>query len=719
MAHHARFHVQGLDCADEVAVVRGQLEGQPGIEALDFDLFNARLTVTFDQRLTDRDAIGRLIGQTGLRATTWHDSGRDEGSSSGVSGRGLLAALSGLCLLAAVTCHATFAGGLRAAFEHGDPPPVALGLYVAAIVAGSWFVVPRALAAFRRMRPDMHLLMCVAVAGAVGLGDWLEAATVAFLFALSVWLEHSSVARTRRAIRSLLDLAPATARCVPQSGGLIQELAVELVRPGTTIVVRPGERIPLDGVVSQGRSHVDEAPLTGEPLPVGRGPGENVFAGTINGEGLLEIRTTRPAGATALARMVHLVQEAQSRRAVSQQWIERFALRYTPAMMLLALGLALVPPLLGGDWSEWFYRALVVLVIACPCALVISTPVSLVSALTAAARRGILVKGGAALEAAATLRVVAFDKTGTVTLGRPEVAEVVPLNGHSTRELLERAAALEIQSRHPLAQAVVRRARSEQIEPLPADGFHELQGRGAAGTIGGREFWIGSPRLQNDRLGADQALPALVNRFGQAQQTVVVVGNAEHVCGVIAVSDAVRPGAAEALQALRSSGIERIVLLTGDSPAAARVVASVVQADECRAGLLPEDKVRAVEELVDEFQSVAMVGDGVNDAPALARATLGIAMAAAGSDAAIEAADVALMSDDLSRLAWLVRHARRTLRTVKQNIAFSLAVKLLFLALAAAGMASLWLAIAADTGATLLVIANGMALLRGSNSAGS
>jgi Cd2+/Zn2+-exporting ATPase len=716
MQQRREFHVDGLDCAEEIALLTKALERLPGLADLGFDLLQSRLSVTFDDALSGAESIERAIAATGLRASPWNPKKKTLPAQAESwwthSARAVMAAVSGGLLLIAFLWHWRLAGNFAAALAGTNVPRTAIAGYLGAVLCGAWFVAPRAATALRLGRPDMHLLMCVAAAGAMALGDWFEAATVSFLFAVALLLEQSSLRRTRRAIAALLDLAPPVANCRTDSGTIVERPVAE-VEVGTTILVRPGEKVPLDGEVLAGRSHLNEAPITGEARPAARQPGDAVYAGTINGEGALEIRTTRPAADTTLARIVHLVEQAQSGRSVRQQWVDRFALRYTPAMMVFAAAIALVPPLvLGAPWSDWFYRGLVVLVIACPCALVISTPVSLVSALTAAARHGILVKGGAALEAAAGLRAIAFDKTGTLTSGRPEISAIVPLNGHTPREVLERAAALEVHSRHPLAQAIVRRAASEEVVVPAAEEFRHLDGRGAVGTIDGREFWIGSQRLMQERQVAPVEIAEEAARLEAGGHSVVVLGNANHVCGLFGVADSVRPDALGALAALKQAGVTRTILLTGDNRSSATLVARELGLDEVHAELLPEDKLNAITRLVEQCGEVAMVGDGVNDAPALARATLGIAMGAAGSDAAIETADVALMSDDLDRLPWLIRHARQTVWIIRQNIAFSLGVKLLFLILTLAGLASLWLAIAADTGATLLVIANSLRLLK-------
>jgi Zn2+/Cd2+-exporting ATPase len=588
-------------------------------------------------------------------------------------------------------------------------PLVSILLYLGAVVSGAWFIAPKALYAARTCRPDMNLLMIVAVVGAIAIGEWFEAATVAFLFALALLLESWSVGRARRAIKALVDLSPPTARCLAPDNHTVIEQPVADVPVGATVLVRPGEKIPLDGVVTEGSTAVNQAPITGESKPVSKAAGAEVYAGTINGDGAIAFQTTKSAADTTLARIIHLVEEAHTRRAPSEQWVEKFARVYTPAM----LALAVLPPLLfGGAWGTWVYEALVILVIACPCALVISTPVSIVAGLTAAARGGVLIKGGAYLEAPARLRVIAFDKTGTLTHGRPTVQEVLPLNGHTERDLLAHAAALEAHSGHPLARAILEHAAALDLTSPPAANVTALQGKGAEGTIDGTRFWIGSHRLMEELGVETAAFHAMATRLEDAGPSLVAIGNAGHICGLISIADSVRPVALAVVHALKRLGITQVVMLSGDNQGTAQAVAATTGVDAFWAELLPEDKIRLVEDLGRRFGAVAMVGDGVNDAPAMAAATIGIAMGAMGSDAAIETADIALMADDLLKLPWLIRHARRTLAVIQQNIVFALGVKLLFIGLAAAGIVTLWMAIAADMGASLVVIGNGLRLLQ-------
>ena len=715
-----QFKVRGMDCAEEVQILKREVAPLVGgEERLAFDILKAKMTVTAPDGRVDRAAIVRVVARTGMRALPWSEAAA-RAEPVGLwsrHGRTLLTAASGVAAVAGFAAHAVLAGGIGSALGSEGlgladrVPAVARTLYAVAILAGTWSVLPKAWFALRRLRPDMNLLMVIAVAGAVAIGEWLEAATVAFLFSLSLALEAWSVGRARRAVERLMDLAPQTARVRGASGE--SEVPAAEVPVGAHVAVHPGERIPLDGRVLAGRSDVNQAPITGESALVPKAPGDEVFGGTVNGDGALEVETTKLAEDTVLAHVIRLVEEAQSRRAPSEQWVDSFARWYTPLVLAVAALVLLVPPLaFAAEWGEWIYRALVLLVIACPCALVISTPVSVVAALAAAARQGVLIKGGLYVELPARLRAVALDKTGTLTWGRPAVVEVVPLSGHDDGVLLARAAALEARSEHPLGRAILAHAKERGVEVQPAADFEILQGRGATGRIEGKPHWLGSHRLLEERGQETADVHQRLEEMSSAGQTAVVVGTGDHVCGLIAVADEVRPESRAAVEALKRAGIARVVMLTGDNRGTAEAVAAATGVDEVRAELLPAEKVAAIDELLARHRTVAMIGDGVNDAPAMARATLSIAMGAAGSDAAIEAADVALMADDLAKLPWLIHHSRRTLRVIRQNIAFSLGVKAVFVVLTFAGAASLWAAIAADMGASLLVIANGLRLLR-------
>lgn len=715
------FKIHGLDCAEEVAVLRrevGPIVG--GSDRLAFDILNAKMTVLGQSNRTTVTDVLDAVRRTGMSAELWR--GPDENKQPSTPNRRLiqayLTAASGLFALLGFVVHAWNAGGVFVALAGSElnrahqVSALAITLYSLGILAGIWSFLPKAWHSLRRLRPDMNLLMAIAVGGAIAIGEWSEAATVAFLFSLSLALEAWSVGRARRAVQSLLNLAPNTV-CLIMPDGIQQDVSPSAVEISSRFRVRPGERIALDGVVIAGTSHVNQSPITGESVPVEKFPGQSVFAGTINGDGALDIKATHAADDTTLAHIIQLVGEAQTQRAPVEKWVDRFARIYTPAIMALAALVLVVPPLfLGGSWRDWIYNALVLLVIACPCALVISTPVAIVAALTAAARHGVLIKGGLHVETPARLRAIAFDKTGTLTEGKPVVAEVVPLNGHTEKELVERAAGMESHSDHPLAQAIVAYARERGIPPLRTESFQLIQGKGATARFDGRQFWLGSHRYLEERQQETPDVHRRLEELSAAGKTIVVVGNDRHVCGFIALSDRVRSQSEIAIERLRTAGIRHTIMLTGDNLPTAQAIANQTGVDEFRAELLPADKVMAVEDLVDRFQNVAMVGDGINDAPALARASLGIAMGAAGSDAAIETADIALMSDDLLKIPWLVEHSRRTINTIRTNIAFSLALKAAFVVLALLGHATLWAAIAVDTGASLVVIFNGLRLLR-------
>jgi Cd2+/Zn2+-exporting ATPase len=556
--------------------------------------------------------------------------------------------------------------------------------------------------------------MLVAAVGAVALGQWSEAASVVFLFAFAQTLEARTLERARNAVRALMDLAPAEA-LVREAGG-DRRIEIEAITPGMVLVVRPGEKIPLDGEVVAGQSAVNQAPVTGESIPAEKTAGDEVFAGTINGRGALEIRVTRLRRDSTLARIIHLVERAQAERAPVQTFVERFARVYTPSVLLLAIALAIVPPLvLGAAWPTWIYRALVLLVVSCPCALVISTPVSIVAALAGAARKGVLIKGGAHLERAGRVRCVAFDKTGTLTHGTPKVVAVVPLGADgyvSPETVVALAASVEQRSHHPIARAIIDYAAASNISVRPGDLVESLDGRGAQGRVSGAEVLLGNHRLFEERRLCTAEVHRLLDESSARGRTPVLVARDGVPVGIIEVADRPREAGRDMLQLLKRQGVESVVMLTGDGRATAERIGEELGVDEVRAELLPEDKVTVVDELRRRFGPVAMVGDGVNDAPALASADIGIAMGAAGSAAALETADIALMADELLKIPYALRLSRATMRNIQANLAISMVMKAAFVAMAVGGWATLWMAIVADTGASILVIANALRLLR-------
>lgn len=590
--------------------------------------------------------------------------------------------------------------GLIAALAALEGPIARVALITAAALAAV-DVLPAGWRALRRLSPDMYLLMSVAAVGAALLGEWGEAAAALVLFALAQRLEHRAAGRARRAIAALLQSAPRSATVL--RGGHEITIAPEAVAVGDRVLVRPGEQIPADGRVVAGMSEVDESALTGEPTPVPKTSGATVLAGTLNGLGALEIECERAALDSTFTRVRRAIADAQARRAPTQTFVERFARVYTPIVLVAALGVAVLPPLAGGAaWTPWVERALTLLVVACPCALVLATPTTIVSGLTATARRGLLIKGGAHLEALAGIDAVAFDKTGTLTVGHPVLNEIHAVNGRDANAILADAAAVERSATHPLARAIVSAAEARAVDRRAAANVRIAPGLGAQGEIGGMLVRI-------ERL--DQTAPAFeaLRRDGATLVGVYLNGALE---GVLSFTDEARPTARAALDQLRAGGVRHLVVLSGDAPASARASVAHLPVDEVQGGLLPEAKVTAVEALTAKGYRLAVVGDGINDGPALAAARVGIAMGHRGTDVAIETADVVLMNDDLTRIPWGLARARRTLRLVRQNVVVALASKALFIVLATAGFASLWLAVLADVGVSLAVIGNGLRALR-------
>ncbi len=712
------YKVYGLDCAEEVKALRHAL--RPLVrndEAVTFDLLQGKMKVAVAAEQASDDALRRAVARTGMRAVPWANYTAQQTSENWWRRhvRGLLCATSGAALLSGFAGHA-WQAGVATAFTAGESEaayPLAVGAaYLAAVSLGLMLVAPRALASLRGWRADINVLVVLAAAGAELLGNWLEGAMVSFLFALAQLLEQWSLGRARRAIAGLMDAAPqqARVRCCQADW---KSVPLAEVTVGTVVQVRPGERVPLDGVVHTGEAWVDQAPVTGESAPHAKLPGDTVYAGSISLDGALEIETTRAAEDSTLARIVRMVDEAQSRRAPIARWVDRFAAIYTPAVMRVALLVTLAGPLSGfAGWADSFYFALVLLLIACPCALVISTPVSVVAALARAAQAGVLIKGGQYLELPARLDVLALDKTGTLTYGEPEVEAVVPLNGMDRDALLSLAAGLEAHSTHPIAAAVSRAQAQQGIRVAAVDRHRALPGRGIEGLADGAPVWAGNLRLATERTKDGAAAYSAAETYARQGCTVVAVGRASEVLGLIALRDAPRDSAAAMVSAVRAAGVGQVVLLTGDQPEAANAVGAALGVDAVHAGLLPAEKVEHVRVLSANGARVAMLGDGINDAPALAAADVGMAMGAAGSDVALEAADVALMGDALDRVPWLMGHSRSTMRIIWQNIALALGLKAVVLLLALSGVAALWLAVVADMGASLLVVANALRLLR-------
>ena len=691
---HSSIVVRGLCCATEENLIRKKLSSLQGIGSLSLNVVTHRLDVTHTcsrgEILSALDAIG-LPGsvQTLPQASRFPRA------------QLIRTAASGALFLAGLVLHHLVGA-----------PLIASPLFFASIGIAGWDVIKKAYRSALHFSLDMNLLMTVAVAGALGIGQFSEAAAVMVLFALSLFLESISVHRTRRALESLLSLSPPLATVKSEHGeGTVPAADVGV---GSIVIVRPGERVPVDGTVVNGSSSLNQSALTGESLPVPKQPGDAVYAGSLNQRGILEIRATKPAADSTIARMIHLVEEAQSRKAPAQSFIESFARYYTPAVFIIALFMMIIPPLFfQASFEVWFYRALVALVIACPCALVISTPVTIVSALTRAARLGMLIKGGIHLESLARVQAVALDKTGTVTRGTTQVTDVIAVDSMSAADILRVVAAMEYRSEHHLADAFLRKAAVEHLnlDALKIDRFEALTGKGIRGVIDGRAFLVGSHPLIEEAGLCSPDIESILHDLEEKGRTTVILADDRSVLGIIGVADLVREESRNAVDALRRQGIRRVILLTGDNRGSAQSVSASVPMDEVRAELLPEEKLRAIEELRSSHGTTAMVGDGVNDAPAMAAADVGIAMGSVGSDTAMETADVVLMSDHLALVPAAIGLGKKALGIIRQNIALALGIKALILGLGVLGLASLWLAILADDGVTLLVILNSLRLL--------
>ncbi len=688
------YFVSGVCCSTEEVVMRKQLDARVGKDRYSFNPVTSELRVAESVDANTVISTLRLAGFNGRsrnelerKQTFWERHG--QAITTGVAA---LFALAGIVLE-----------------QVGLMPMASRIMLLAAIVVGGWRVFLKAYFAVRTLSLDMNFLMSVAVIGALAIDKWSEGAAVIVLFSVSLMLESYSAARTRRAIQSLMALSP-TEACVLKNG-IETVVAAREVAPGDIVIIRPGEKVPLDGIVTVGRSHVDQSPITGESTPVAKSQGSTVFAGSINSNGMLQVRVTAQYEETTLARIVHLVEDAQQQRAPVQLFVDRFARIYSPALLVLAVVVAIVPPLfMGQPFSEWIYRALVLLVIACPCALVISTPVTIVSAVTNATRRGVLIKGGKHIETLSQVKAIAFDKTGTLSEGRPRVTDVILLNSLTRDQVLKIVAAMEQYSEHHVAAAVLSEAARHSIEfsDMRVDGFEALPGRGIRGEINGAKYLLGNHELIEEMGRCSSRTEEVLEDLTRQGRTAIILGNSIEPLAVIGIADSAREQSKDVLAELDRIGVKHIVMLTGDHEISAQQLAGKVGIENVSANLLPADKVKVVEELKRRHGTVAMVGDGVNDAPALAAASVGIAMGVNGTDAALETADVVLMSDDLGKLPFLFGLSRETMKIIRQNIAIALSLKLLFLILTVTGMATLWMAVLADDGAALIVILNGL-----------
>jgi len=690
------FKIAKMDCPTEEGLIRSKLGNMPGIRGLEFNLLQRKLTVqhapgTLEDIRTALDtlALGAEVesgdpelAEVPPSATNW----------SLVAGSGTAA------LLAEVVY-----------WLNGGNHWAVIVLSVVSILSGGLPTYKKGWIALKNRNLNMNALMTIAVTGAMVIGHWPEAAMVMFLFALAEIIEAKSLDRARNAIRGLMALTPETATVKAPDGQWVDTSAND-VELESVVRVKPGERIALDGVIVAGQSAINQAPITGESLPVEKSVGDQVFAGTINESGSFEYRVTARANNSTLARIIHAVESAQGSRAPTQRFVDQFARIYSPAVFVVALLMAVVPPLLmGASWMDWIYKALVLLVIACPCALVISTPVTIVSGLAAAARRGILIKGGVYLEGGRKLTTLALDKTGTITHGKPEQTDFKMLIGESDVAYAF-AASLATRSDHPVSQAIARAAQASKVALHEVNDFEAIPGRGVKGVVDGIALHLGNQRLINE-LGLET--PALISELEQLERqgkTAIMIATSTQVLAILAVADTVKETSRQAIAELHAMGV-RTLMLTGDNPHAAQAIAQQVGIDEARGNQLPEDKLKVVESLVGKGGQVGMVGDGINDSPALARSDIGFAMGAAGTDTAIETADVALMDDDLRKIPAFIRLSRTTGRVLTQNIVLALSIKVIFLILTFAGHATMWMAVFADMGASMLVVFNGLRLL--------
>jgi Cd2+/Zn2+-exporting ATPase len=698
-----------MDCPTEEALVRKAIGGLPGVVALEFDLINRILTV--GHTLTNAGSIDtalRSIGMAGVPLAAGKPGATtvaaDEHQAASISKRQwILMTVAGIAAISAEVV----------AYTTGNETSIAVALLaLIAIFTGGVETLKKGWIALKTFTLNINLLMSVAVIGAVAIGQWPEAAVVIWLFGIAEMIEVLSLDRARNAIRALMANAPETA-FVQQADGAWSEVPADQVAVGLIVRVRPGERIALDGIVVSGQSGVNQAPITGESIPVEKTVGATLFAGSLNERGVLEFRVTAATGETTLDRIAKSIQAAQGQRAPTQRFVDKFARVYTPVVFVLAVLVAIVPPLaFGMPWYDWIYKALVLLVIACPCALVISTPVTIVSGLTAAARRGILIKGGTYLEQGRELKTVALDKTGTITHGKPVLTDVVALASMSKEESLRIAASLDTLSDHPVATAIVGGYKGSVAA---VEKFEALHGRGVKGTLEGVTYFVGNHRLMEELKVCSSQLEEALDRLEIEAKTAIVLSTDKETLAIFAVADTIRDTGKVAIAELKSLGIEAI-MLTGDNDKTAKAVAAQVGIADARGNMMPDDKLAAIETFL-ERGLVGMVGDGVNDAPALARSSIGFAMGAAGTDTAIETADVALMQDDLRKLPEFIRLSKKTSQVLWQNIVFALGIKAVFFALTLTGQGTLWMAVFADAGASLIVVANGLRLLQGATRA--
>lgn len=695
-----QYRLENLSCANCAAKFERNIKEIETVTDVQLNFGAAKLTVTGDVSIAQLEAAGAFDGIKISKASERKEMKKQPFLKKRENQLALFA-LSFVLM------------GILCSFFLGEGHIFVNSIYAIAIIVGGYPIFKTGINNLRHFEFDMKTLMTIAIIGAAIIGEWQEAAIVVFLFAVSEALEAYSINKARQSISQLVELAPTNAIIKRAHGEHVHEIevATEDIQIGDILLVKPGQKIAMDGVVVEGSSSVNQAAITGESIPVTKNITDHVFAGTLNEAGALEVKVTKRVEDTTIAKIIHLVEEAQTQKAPSQKFVDRFAKYYTPIIMLVALLVAVIPSIITGDWTHWIYQGLAVLVVGCPCALVISTPVAIVTAIGNAARQGVLIKGGAYLEELGRVQAVAFDKTGTLTKGQPEVMEIITEVGEE-HTLLAKVAAVEKKSQHPLARAILSKAFDEKVHIPPTENFQSVTGKGAYATVDGDIIYVGSVSWINSLVTISEHSMTRIKNLSSKGYSVIVAASTTQVIGVIAIADQVRPESKSVIEMLHTNGIKHTVMLTGDAPLTAEKIANQLAINDVRASLLPENKLQAMKELQQQYGSVAMVGDGVNDAPALASANIGMAMGGAGSDAALETAQIVFMRDDLTKLPFTMKLSKRTMTIIKQNITFALGLKLIAILLVIPGWLTLWIAIFADIGATLLVILNALRLMR-------
>lgn len=691
------YELQGLSCANCAAQFEKNVQNIPSVEGAQVNFAASKITVTGDVTVNELEKAGAFdhIQVRGKNDDTF------EQVPLWKKRENISAAISLVILLIGI--------GLQ--FSLGKEHPVVITTFIIAILVGGYDLFISGFKNLFRFYFDLHTLMTIAIIGAAFIGEWVEGAAVVILFAISEGLESYSVDKARQSIKSLVDIAPNHATI--RRHNEVIEVHVDKIQINDIMLIKPGEKVAMDGEVISGNTSINQAAITGESIPVQKQAGDEVFAGTLNEEGSIEVRVTKLVDDTTIAKIIHLVEEAQAEKAPAQKFVDRFALYYTPAIMIIAFFVAVIPPLiLGADWSHWIYLGLATLVVGCPCALIISTPVAIVTAIGNAAKQGVLIKGGIHLEETGRLNIIAFDKTGTLTKGIPEVIHIVPLTSMEEEKVLQIARAIEEYSQHPIASAIIREANKRELSEKVATNFQSISGKGAQANVDKNLFYIGNATLFNNTPAFNTIPWGQMESLQQEGHTVMLLGTNEQIVALIAVADPIRETSYTVIDKLKNLGIKHTIMLSGDNRFTANAIAKKIGMTDVQGDLLPTEKLNVINELKEKHERVGMVGDGVNDAPALASATIGIAMGGAGTDAALETSDIALMDDNIDKLPYTIGLSKHTLKVIKQNISFAFIIKIIALLLVIPGWLTLWIAVVADVGATLIVVLNSIRLMK-------